>query len=79
MNNNKFYQVSVVCAENGCIFDVEPAADVNAYFEAGLVRELTYNILSIKLPWIIPGYREFLVWAPNAASAVDRVVSWLIK
>ena len=70
----KFYRVSVT---DGRIFDVEPVADANAYFEAGLVRELTYNILSIKLPWTIPGYREFLVWAPNAMSAVDRVVSWI--
>ena len=74
---NAFYRVSVVCAENGRIFDVEPVADANAYFAAGLVRELTYNILSIKLPWTIPGYREFLVWAPSAWAAADRVVSWI--
>ena len=77
--NNKFYQVSVVFAENGRIrFDVEPAAEVNGYFAAGLVHELTWDILGIKLPWNVPGYWEFLVWAPSAWAAADRVVSWLL-
>ena len=73
--NNKFYRVSVTFPER--IFDVEPV-DANAYFEAGLVRELMYNLLSVKLPWNVPGYREFLVWAPSAWAAADRVVSWLL-
>ena len=77
--NAKFYRVSVTCTEAGRIFDVEPVASADAYFEAGLVHELTWNVLGVKLPWSIPGYREFLVWAPNAWAAVDRVVSWLIK
>ena len=75
--NAKFYRVSVTFTEAGRIFDVEPAADANGYFEAGLVHELTYNMLGIKLPWPVPGYAEFLVWAPNAWAAADRVVSWL--
>lgn len=77
----KFYRVSVTCTKAGRIFDVEPvaSADANGYFEAGLVHELTYNMLGIKLPWRIPGYLEFLVWAPDAWTAADRVVSWFIK
>ena len=74
--NNKFYQVSVVCAENGLIFDVQPAANVDAYFEAGLVRELMYNLLSVKLPWNVPGYREFLVWAEDPYRAAEAVMRW---
>jgi len=77
---NAFYRVSVTYTEAGSVFDVEPVAPsvTDGYFEAGLVHELTWDILSIKLPWRVP-YREFLVWAPSSWAAVDRVVSWLIK
>ena len=70
--NSKFYRVSVTYTEAGSIFDVEPV-DATGYFEAGLVRELTCNVLSVKLPWTVPGYREFLVWAPSVWDAADRV------
>jgi len=76
--NNKFYRVSVTRSAAGCIFDVEAVADANAYFEAGILHELKWDVLGIKLPWNVPGYWEFLVWAPSAWAAADRVVSWLL-